>query len=806
MPASVEGHVDAVVVGSGFGGSVTAYRLAEAGRSVCVLERGKSYPPGGFPRRPREMTQNFWDPPRGYQGLFDVWTFRGLEALCASGLGGGSLIYANVLLRKDERWFVHEGALPGGGYERWPISRADLDPHYDRVEKMMNVQPFPLDVAGYPSPQKTLAMRDAASRLGLEWNLPPLAVTFANAGRPPALAEEIPEGRYPNLHGLPRRTCRLCGECDVGCNEGSKNTLDHTYLSAAKHQGADIRTRCEVKSVERRPEGGYLVGFVQYGPEHEGVKVSTDKLPLTWLSCDRLILGAGTFGSTFLLLRNRSAFPDIGPALGTRFCGNGDLLSFILNTHEGREDGTPRRRIDSSLGPVITSYVRVPDALDGGTGSGYYVEDAGYPIAVDWMLEAITTPARSVRIARVMLARLISRIRRRPLSTLATEVHSMIGDATLSSTSMVLLGMGRDVPDGVMRLKRGQLDIDWTIATSRPFFDRLRGTMKDLAGELGGDLKDNPLWWMKRVITVHPLGGCPMGRTIEEGVVDPFGQSFAYPGLHVVDGSVMPGPVGPNPSLTIAAFADRAADHMLDHWSEEGRRMQPTPHVDPVPPAPPPDGQPVPEDAASLSFTEEMKGFVTFGATDYQAGFDEGKEAGTAFMFHLTITATDVDRFLKEKDHHGVAEGWVKCDALGGKLPVERGDFNLFVEDAGDRRRHMYYRLYFTDSSGHPLTMAGYKDVRDDAGFDVWTDTSTLYIRLLRGHVAVEDDAGAEVGASGILRILVPDFARQLTTFRVRGGKGTMDRAGALAAFGKSFMADLWDVFGGRAEKDHDKD
>ena len=805
MPARVEGHVDVVVVGSGFGGSVTAFRLAEAGRSVCVLERGKPYPPGAFARRPREMVQNIWDPPRGYHGLFDVWTFRGLEAVASSGLGGGSLIYANVLLRKDERWFVHESPVQRGGVENWPISRADLDPHYDRVERMMGVQALPLGAAGYPSPPKTVAMRDAAANLGLEWGLPPLAVTFANPGRPPALAEPIPDGPYPNLHGLPRRTCRLCGECDVGCNEGSKNTLDHTYLSAAKHHGADIRTRCEVHSIERRPEGGYLVGYVPYGPEHEGVKVNTDKLPLTWLSCERVVLAAGTFGSTGLLLRNRSALPDLGPALGTRFCGNGDLLSFILDAHEGKE-GTPRRHLDSSLGPVITSYVRVPDTLDGGDGPGYYIEDAGYPIAIDWMLEAITTPSRYKRILRAVLARVISRIRKNPRSTLSTELQTMIGDAVLSSTSLPLLGMGRDVPDGVMRIKRGQLDIDWTTATSKTFFERLRGTMGDIAGELGGELHDNPLWWLKRVITVHPLGGCPMGRGIQEGVVDQYGQSFAYPGLHVVDGSVLPGPVGPNPSLTIAAVADRGADHMLETWSQEKGRVQPVPHVDPVPPAPPDPNRPASgEHVTDLSFTEEMKGFVTFGATDYQEGFDQGKAAGTAFMFHLTITCPDVDRFLQEKDHHGVAVGWVSCDALGGRLPVERGDFNLFVEDFGPRRRHMYYRLYVTDSTGHPLTMTGHKDVRDDAGFDVWTDTSTLYIRLLRGHVPVEEDATAELAASGILRILIPDFARQLTTFRVEGG-GAMDRASALASFGKSFLADLWDVFGGRAERDQTPD
>ncbi len=798
MRREADAHVDVVVVGSGFGGSVAAYRLADAGRSVLVLERGKPYPPGGFPRRPREMAANVWDPSRGYHGLFDIWTFKGIEALVSSGLGGGSLIYANVLLRKDERWFVHEHPV-GGGYENWPISRADLEPHYERVERMMGVQTFPLGAPGYPSPAKTLALRDAAAGLGLEWGLPPLAVTFANRGRPAAVAEPIPEGAFPNIHGVPRRTCRLCGECNIGCNEGSKNTLDHTYLSAARHHGADIRTRCEVHSIERDPDGGFMVGYVAYGPEHEGVKVNTDKLPLTWVSCDRLVVAAGTLGTTGLLLRNRSAFPDLGPALGTRFCGNGDLLGIIMGAHRKGTGRTPYRVIDSSLGPVITSYVRVPDTADGGSGPGYYIEDAGYPVAVDWMAEAVTAPTRFRRVLRIVAARVISQIRRNPRSSLSVELASLIGEATLSSASLPLLGMGRDAPDGVMRLRRGQLEIDWTTATSRAFFDRLRGTMQALAGELGGDLVDNPISLIKKVVTVHPLGGAPMGRNVSEGVVDQWGESFAYAGLHVLDGSVMPGPVGANPSLTIAAFADRAVDHLLEASQSTGSTVRPVPHIDPVAP-PPPAGGPSPDgDVKTLTFTEEMKGFIAFGATDHEAAFDSGRAEGNAFMFHLTITAPDVDRFLDDADHLGSAAGWVHCDALGGRMEVERGDFNLFVADAGPGRTHMYYRLFFTDPTGHPLTMSGYKDVHDDAGFDVWSDTSTLYVRLLRGHVPVEGDTDAELVASGILHILVPDFARQLTTFAVHGGSGPLDRAAALARFGRSFLADLWDVFGVKA-------
>ena len=128
-----------------------------------------------------------------------------------------------------------------------------------------------------------------------------------------------------------------------------------------------------------------------------------------------------------------------------------------------------------------------------------------------------------------------------------------------------------------------------------------------------------------------------------------------------------------------------------------------------------------------------MKGFVALRASDdFDRGFRAGRESRTALMFHLTITADDIDRFIADRQHEARGQGWVRCDALGGELPVERGHFNLFVDQDGDRsRKRMYYRLHFSDGAGHPLTLAGYKEVEDDPGFDVWSDTSTLFTRVL---------------------------------------------------------------------------
>ncbi len=569
-----DAHFDAVVVGSGFGGAVSAYRLAQAGRRVCVLERGKAYPPGSFPRRPREMATNFWDPSKGLYGLFNVWSFRGLEAVVSSGLGGGSLIYANVLMRKDERWFGTESSFEGG-YEHWPVGRADLEPHYDEVERMLGAQRYPLEASGYADIAKTRAMREAAEGLNLEWGLANLAVTFANDAASPAQGEPLTASPYPNLHGRTRVTCRLCGECDLGCNYGSKNTLDHTYLSAAKHHGADIRVLCEVRRFGPRPGGGYEISYVEHDLQREGKPGDTSKLPQVTITADRLILAAGALGTPYLLLRNRGAFPHLGPALGTRFCGNGDLLGFMLPSRSRAGGPGAARMLDGSHGPVITSFVRTPDSSDpGGTGPGFYIEDAGYPVIVDWMVQAATARSTANRLLRFALRRIRARLTNNPVSDLSAEIGNLLGPGELSSGSMPLLGMGRDVPDGVMRLRKGYLDVDWTTETSKAYFRRVRRTMADISDQLGASFRENPLSLLRRVITVHPLGGCPMGRDEREGVVDAYGQVFGHPGMYVADGSVMPGPVGANPSLTIAAFANRMAERMVDDWDVDADRAK----------------------------------------------------------------------------------------------------------------------------------------------------------------------------------------------------------------------------------------
>ncbi len=550
--------VDAIVVGSGFGGSVAAYRLAKAGHIVLVLERGRQYPPGSFPRSPQEMSTNLWDPSEGLYGLFDIWSFNGLDAIVASGVGGGSLIYANVLLRKDKAWFVHEDpAKPE--FESWPIGYDDLQSHYDSVHEVLTPEPYPIDTAPFTDLPKARAMELAARRLGHKPWRPDLAVTFGTGPGQPI--------DQPNMYGAPRETCRFVGECDIGCNFGSKNSLDLTYLSRAvqhdnkRKANAEIRDLSEVKSLKQMADGTWEVGYVKRFPESAGTAGFTSHPEQHQVRSKIVVLAAGSLGTTFLLLNNRANLPQISSRLGRQFSTNGDYLAFMKSDTSN---------FHPSRGPVITTAMRMPDAVDhpgptSGNERGFYVEDGGYPAILDWLLEYALPAAPLHRVGRVLAIRWWQRLRGQPVpSSVSKEVSALLGSGARAAGILPILAMGRDVPGGRMQLRSGLLDVDWNIGPSEEYYRRLRDTLHGLAGALGVTYLDSLSHRLSRAITVHPVGGCPMGTNPATGVVNEWGQVFGYPTLFVADGSVMPGPVGPNPAFTIAAVADRCADQMTE--------------------------------------------------------------------------------------------------------------------------------------------------------------------------------------------------------------------------------------------------
>jgi cholesterol oxidase len=553
-PGTAVEHFDAVIVGSGFGGSVMAARLAEAGWSVCVLERGKAYPPGSFARTPYEMARNAWDPSNGTYGLFDLWSFSGLSAIVSSGLGGGSLIYSNVMLRKPKEWFVEHEAMPGGGHEHWPITYDDLEEHYEAVERRLGVQRYPLRRSPYDQAGRATALIKAADALGLERKLPNLAVTFHNQGRDPVPGEPIPG---ENLHGRSRTTCWLVAECNIGCNSGSKNSLDYNYLTDAdSHVGTQIRPLCEVGTIARDSRG-FRVGYVQH-PRHDG-----DTAEQVTVTASRLVLAAGTLGSTYLLLKNRAIFETVPAMLGQRVSTNGDYLGLVLKAKDRSQRSREPLLLRPDFGPAIIATAKVP-RIEGSSGHrGAFIQDAGYPSLVSWMVGQ-ALPAVAPRLVKLLAQRLAAPLTGKDHAEMSSALRTILGSGVLTASSGPLLGMGRDVPDGRFRLDgHDLLELDWSSRSSHPYFEQVDRVIKAMGDQMDASAVLSPLA-LNLLVTVHPLGGCAMSDSRGSGVVDTNGQVWDIPGLYVTDGSVMPGPVGSNPSLTIAAFANRTATHLIE--------------------------------------------------------------------------------------------------------------------------------------------------------------------------------------------------------------------------------------------------
>jgi cholesterol oxidase len=594
--------VDVLIVGSGFGGSVMAKELAGKYESICLVERGGVYPPGSFPRDPAGVSRNFWDTDAHLYGMFDVWSFQHLDAIVASGLGGGSLIYANVMLRKDDKWF--EQRKPKDiDVEEWTLRPHHLEEHYDKVHEFLDVQELPHTVgADTVDPEfdleKTKRFLQGIELAGGDGGYAPLAVRFRTKDGKPAIGAPLPEEDedYPNIHGdVHRRTCRLIGECDLGCNEGAKNSLDHTYLSYASDMGVSIHTLTEVVAISRRRDttGGYLFDVkvhVHQPPSTAGAPDPGVKDPSHWsdfkpspyppetegpprfvestISARRVVLAAGALGSTYLLLANEAELGLEAQPVGQRFCGNGDVLGLVNGAYGN---------LECTKGPVITAYRRYAadtDAPDdpGWDGDapiqhGMYIEDAGYPAFAAWLVQLLQSPGMVRGFLGEAWDKWWQDFGDEAADTnLSAELTSVLRSGGLSAKFMPLLGMGRDTPDGVLSLlPSGMLDSDWSVKGSGAYLDRMDDRMNSIARGLGGEYCRYPLRTLAdRLITVHPVGGCPSDTNMFPGVVDTFGRVRDVPGLRVCDGSVFPGPVGPNPSFTIAAFARRSAFNLLE--------------------------------------------------------------------------------------------------------------------------------------------------------------------------------------------------------------------------------------------------
>jgi cholesterol oxidase len=515
-----ERDYDAVVIGSGFGGSINALRLAEAGKRVLVLERGRRYRPGEFPRDVKDTDKLFWQYPRRPQarGLYEVRFFSGIAAVVASGVGGGSLIYANIHIRPDPEVFDRPG---------WPrsINRTSLDPYYDRVRQMMAVAPVPSETKLV----KRTLFHEAAARMG----------------RPVFDPDEAVKWGGPSEPG--RENCRLCTECEFGCQYGAKNTLDFNYLAQAQALGAQLRTGIFVTLIEPEPPGYRVRGIHLDG---QCAFEATGK---------RVVISAGTLGTNAILLRSREnghRLSKISPRLGYGYSGNGDFLGSIQNS---RTDLQPWR------GPDVTSVMRFFDAAP-----NFTLAAPSFNHAVMKVLASLGQPPGNW--ARVLsplwpdLERILPwAFRRGLLSHPAFLPGPHAGDPSRMTN---LFAIGQDNANGRIHLKNDGIDIEWDYeAENRPLIAKMSAAMQEVADFYGGTFAPLATWNIfRKIITVHSLGGCHLSESPTEGVVSPHGEVHGYPGLFVADGSVIPTSIGFHPVMTISAISERIAEAVVQSY------------------------------------------------------------------------------------------------------------------------------------------------------------------------------------------------------------------------------------------------
>jgi cholesterol oxidase len=512
-------------VGSGFGGSVSALRLAEKGYRVLVLERGKRFGDQDFARSNWSVGKYLWAPALGCRGILEMTLLRDVLVLHGAGVGGGSLGYANVLIEPGDALF------DASGWRHLQDWRTVLRPHYATARRMLGVTPNPRE---WPADYVLRQIADEAG-CGDSYQLTPVGVYFGEPG------VEHPDP-YFGGSGPPRAGCTHCGGCMVGCRQNAKNTLTKNYLYFAERLGARISAECEVDEI--RPlyasDGGarYAVAYRSRTRWGSGRRER--------VLARNVVLAAGVLGTLALLFRCREVsrtLPALSARLGESVRTNDEELLGV--TAHGRE-------VDYSQGVAITS-IFAPDAKT-------RVEPVRYPAGSSLMMLLSAPLVEGGAHLGQRAVRLLREIMRRPgeflrahfggrwaerttiLLVMQTEDHHLrLG---LGRSILTLFRKGLVVQPGAGEGVPAALGIGHHV--TREFARRVSGSPQGAVNES----------LLNIATTAHILGGCPMGRSAEEGVVNSRGEVHGYPGLYVVDGSVVPANPGVNPSLTITALAE----------------------------------------------------------------------------------------------------------------------------------------------------------------------------------------------------------------------------------------------------------
>jgi len=513
---------DVAIVGSGFGGSVTALRLTEKGYRVTVLEKGRRWKPEDFPTTNWNIRRQFWLPWLGCYGTWRLHLLREVLVMHGIGVGGGSLLYANT--HYDPPEVVWDDPL----WRELADWRSEMPRHYAEARRMLGTT---REHSTWQADEALRRVAEAHGR-GESFEKTPVGIFFGEPG------EEFPDP-YFGGEGPPRVGCTLCGACMVGCRDGGKNTLDKNYLYLAEKRGARVVPETRVELVEPLPGGGYRLLW-----KRSTKRIGAERGVLT---ARKVVLSAGVLGTVPLLMKCREtgALPRISAQIGNYVRTNSEALLGI----------TSRSQKDLWKGIAIASKAEMDDVT--------HMEPVRFPKGSDVML-LLGTLLTDGGPGMPRQLRWLGNVLRHPLQFL--RVHKPWGKA---ESSFVLLVM-QTLDNHTRLVKRRQLIWPFTrTVTSRPdpgqpgipsYIPLANRVARELAREVDGI----PSSTLNEVLldtstTAHILGGCAMAGTPDEGVIDVNAEVFGHPGLHVIDGSMIGANLGVNPSLTITALAEWVA-------------------------------------------------------------------------------------------------------------------------------------------------------------------------------------------------------------------------------------------------------
>jgi cholesterol oxidase len=514
---------DFAVIGSGFGGSVSALRLSEKGYKVRVLEMGKRWTKEDFAKSTWDLRRYFWRPSIGMYGILQMTMVKDAFFLHGAGVGGGSLVYANTLIEppaeafKDARWI---------GFD-W---KAALTPHYATAKRMLGAVESPVLV------ETDRLLKKIAGEMGRgdTFHRHTVGVFFGEPGK------TVPDPFFGG-EGPARTGCTLCGGCMVGCRHGAKNTLDQNYLYFAEKKGATVEPESRVIDIALLSGGGYELTIEKStGLSH----------PRRKLRARGVVVSAGSYGTVELLMRCREngSLPRLSPALGTYLRTNSEALLAVRS----RKDD-----VDFSKGIAITSGAFVDDKT--------HIEIVRYPEGSDSMamLATILTDD-GPGVPRWL--RWMGTAMRHPIDFLRTAIP--FGWAKRTAILLVMQPVDNHMRY-VMRRPwywpfSKKLDSDRGDGPKVPVYIPIANEIaKKMAREMDGIAESGVIEVLTgRASTAHILGGCPIGTDPDDGVVDSKSRAFGYEDFYIVDGSVIPANLGVNPSLTITAMAEHAMSHV----------------------------------------------------------------------------------------------------------------------------------------------------------------------------------------------------------------------------------------------------